>query len=130
MTIETASGSGLSGSLRRLGATLLALGCARAELIAIELEEAKARAGQQLALGFIAALFFALGLLLAALLVIVAFWDTYRLPAAAGVTLLYLGIGGGALLRLQKLNRDSPPPFSVTRSEFARDLTLLRTRDV
>jgi uncharacterized membrane protein YqjE len=129
MTIETAPASGLFASLRRLGATLLALACVRAELIAIELEEAKERAGRQLVLGFLAVLFLALGLLLAAFLVIVAFWDTHRVLAATAVTLLYLGIGGAAVLRMRSLNRASPPVFSVTRSEFVNDLNLLRGRN-
>jgi uncharacterized membrane protein YqjE len=49
--------------------------------------------------------------------------------AAGGVTLLYLGIGGWALVRLREMNHNSPPLFSATMSEFANDLRLLRGRD-
>ena len=120
---------GLSGSLRGLGATLVALVCARAELIVVELQEEKERAGQKLVLVILAALFLAMGLLLAAFLVVMLFWDTHRMLAAGGVTLLYLGIGGWALARLREMNHNSQPPFSATMSEFANDLRLLRGRD-
>jgi uncharacterized membrane protein YqjE len=129
MTPPNAPGDGLRGSLRALGMDFLALACARAELISVELQEERARAEQKLVLGTIAALFLGIGLLLAALLVVVLFWDSHRALAASGVALLYLGIGGWALLRLRKITRDSPPPFSATMSEFENDLRLLRGRD-
>jgi uncharacterized membrane protein YqjE len=126
MIPPNAPGNGLPGSLRALGMTFLALACARAELISVELQEEKARARQRLILGTIAALFLAIGLLLAALLVVVLFWDSHRTLAASGVALLYIGIGGWALFRLQQIASNSPPPFSATMNEFANDLRLLR----
>lgn len=129
MTPPNPLGTGLPGSLRALGATLLALVCARGELIAIEVQEEKERAAQKLVLVVLAALFVTMGLLLAAFLVVVLFWDTHRMLAAGGVTVLYLGIGGWALARLREMNRNSPPPFAATMSEFANDLRLLRGRD-
>jgi uncharacterized membrane protein YqjE len=116
----------LSASLRALGTTLFALVCARAELIAVELQEERERAGQKLVLAVLAAVFLAMGMLLVAFLVVVLFWDSYRLLAAGGVTLLYLGIGAWALLRMREMNRTSPPPFAATMSEFKNDLQLLR----
>jgi uncharacterized membrane protein YqjE len=129
MTSPNPLGTGLLGSLRALGATLLALVCARAELIAVELQEERARAGQKLVMVVLAALFLAMGMLLAAFLVVVLFWDTHWMLAAGGVTLLYLGIGGWALVRLREMNHNSPPLFSTTMSEFANELKLLRGRD-
>ena len=129
MTPPNPLGTGLPGALRALGATLLALVCARAKLIAIELQEEKARAGQKLVLVVLAALFLAMVMLLAAFLVVALFWDTHRMLAAGGVTLLYLAIGGWALLRLRQMNHNSPPPFSATMGEFANDLRLLSGRD-
>jgi uncharacterized membrane protein YqjE len=129
MTPPNPLGTGLPGALRALGATLLALVCARVQLIAIELQEEKARAGQKLVLVVLAALFLAMGMLLAAFLVVVLFWDTHRMLAAGGVTLLYLGIGGWALVRLREMSHNSPPTLSATMGEFANDLRLLRGRD-
>jgi uncharacterized membrane protein YqjE len=126
MTPRNPRDTGLSGSLRLLGATLLALIGARAELIAIELQEETGRARQKLVLLTVAALFLAMGLLLAAFLVVVLFWDTHRMLAAGGVTLFYFCIGGWALVSLREMNRNSPPPFAATLGEFANDLKMLR----
>ena len=116
-------------SLRALAATLIELVWTRAELIAVEFEEEKERAAQKLILLAVATLFLALGLVLFAMAVVVVFWDTYRIAAACGVTVLYLGIGAWALLRLRELGRNSPPPFSATIDQFANDLKMLRGRD-
>jgi uncharacterized membrane protein YqjE len=120
---------GLAGSLRNLGASVLALIRTRIELIATELAEEKERRKEMLVLAVIAALFLALGLLLVAFLVVVLFWDSYRLIAICSVTLLYLGIGAWALLALRRKVRESPPPFAATLAEFDKDLQLLRRRD-
>jgi uncharacterized membrane protein YqjE len=129
MTLRNPSGAGLSGSLRSLGANLLALIGNRAALIAVELQEEKTRAGQKLELEVLAALFLCMGLLLAAFFVVVLFWDTHRLIAAGGVALFYLGIGACALARLREARRNSPPPFAATLKEFMNDLRLLRGHD-
>lgn len=120
--------AGLRASLRSLGATLLALACARAELIGVELQEARLRAARNLALAAAAAFFLAFGILLCALLVVVAFWDTHRMLAAGGMALLFLSIGAGALVRLRLLEESAPRPFAGTLGEFAKDLDLLRRR--
>jgi uncharacterized membrane protein YqjE len=119
-------GSGLPGSLRTLGATLLALVCARGEMVALELQEERTRTEQKFVLAVLATLFLAMGMLLAALLVVMLSWDTHPMLAGAGVTALYLGIGAWAFVRLRRMARDSPPPFSATLAEFANDLKLMR----
>jgi uncharacterized membrane protein YqjE len=118
--------SGLPHSLRSLAAGLLELLGARVELIAVELQEERARVEKKLVLLLTAALFLAAGVLLGSILLVVLFWDTHRTLAAAGVCLLHLGIGSWALLRLRELNHGSPPPFAATLDEFAHDLKLLR----
>ena len=67
-----------------------------------------------------------LGLLLAAFLVVVIFWDTHRLIAIGAVAALYLGIGAWAFARVKEKARTSPPPFEATLAEFASDLEMLR----
>jgi uncharacterized membrane protein YqjE len=120
--------SALPDSLRALGADFLALVCARGELAVVELQEEKARAERKFIYLALAALFLAAGMLLASLFVVVLFWDTHRALAAGGVSLLHLGIGCWALLRIREMNRNSQPPFSATMGEFAHDLGLLRAR--
>jgi len=127
MTTPEPRASGLPGSLRALGATLLELLCARGEMVALELQEERTRAEQKLVLAIVATLFLAMGTLLAALLVVMLSWDTHPVLAGAGVTSLYLGIGVWALVRLRRIVRDTPPPFSATLAEFANDLRLMRS---
>jgi uncharacterized membrane protein YqjE len=123
-----ARGNPLS-ALRSLGATFLALLGTRAELAVLELREEGERRKEMLLLAAVAGLFFALGLLLVALFIVVLFWDTHRLGALGGVTLVYLGIGGLALVRLKEKMRDSPPPFEATLAELAKDAEALRSGD-
>lgn len=123
---QGSTGSTLPNSLRALGASLLGLVCARAELIGVELRQEKARAQRRLLLLVLGAMFLFAAVLLAALLVVVLFWDTHRIAAAAGVVLLCLGIGAFMLGRLQAMDRDSEPPFAATIAEFENDLKVLR----
>lgn len=122
------SGTGPLASLRALGATLLELIGTRAELAVVELREEGERRKEMLGLAVAGSLFLSLGLLLAALFVVVLFWDTHRLAAIGGVTLLYLGIAAFAFARLREKLRASPPAFEATLREFAADRQLLRGR--
>ena len=117
---------GTLSSLRSLGATLAELVGTRGELALIELREESQRRQVMTLMAAVAAIFLALGLLLAALFVVVVMWDTHRVAAAGGVTLLYLGIGVAVALVLRSRVRASPPPFESTRAEFAKDLESLR----
>jgi uncharacterized membrane protein YqjE len=112
-----------------MGATLLALLRVRVELVGVELKEEAERRKHMLVLALVAAFFLASGLLLAAFLVVVLFWDSYRLPAIAGVTLVYSGIGAWAFLRFRNILANSPPAFSATLKEFRKDLDFLQGHD-
>lgn len=122
------SGAGPGASLRALGATLLELVGTRAELAVVELREEGERRKEMLLLTLVAGVFLALGLLLAALFVVVLFWDDHRLAAIGGVTALYFGVAALAFLRMRHRARTSPPPFEATLRELANDRELLRGR--
>jgi len=121
--------TGAVDSARALGASLMALLGARVELIAIELKEGAERRKQMVVLAMVAAIFLALSLLLLAFGVVVYFWESQRMAAILGVTLLYAGVGAWAYLRFQEVARNSPPPFSATLGEFEKDLDFLRGRN-
>jgi uncharacterized membrane protein YqjE len=123
------SGAGPWDAARALGQTALALLRARVELVGVELGEEAERRKRQLLLGVVAAVFLFAGLILVAFLVVVLFWDTWRVGAIATVTFAYLAIGAWALLRLRAALRDSPPPFSATLAEFRNDLDMLKGHD-
>jgi uncharacterized membrane protein YqjE len=117
---------GVKESLRELGADTLALARVRIELLAVELKEALERQKRMVWLAVVSSLFLAAGFFSISVLVVVLFWDTYRVPAIIAVTAAYLGIGGWALVRLQDLLRDSATPFGATIAEFERDLDALK----
>jgi uncharacterized membrane protein YqjE len=127
--MSTAEGEGPKGSLRALGATILALLRVRIELVLVELKEESLRRKEMLLLAVVSTFFLASGLVLLALFVVVLFWDTHRVAAMGGVTLAYLGIGAWAFLRFQDRVSKSPPPFSASLAEFKRDLEQLRGHD-
>jgi len=84
---------------RRLLGSLLATGETRLRLAVLELEEERARLVGMLLLAGLAMILLLLGIAVLTTLVIVAFWDSYRLTAiavSAGVLL-----GGGLLLCLR-----------------------------
>jgi uncharacterized membrane protein YqjE len=120
---------GLMGSFRGMSRSLLALLRTRAELLSIELEEEKARRKEMLILAVLGALFLALGLQLLAFLVVVVLWDTYRIAAITGVTILYLGIAAWAFFRLNFKWRNSPSPFAASLEELGKDMDALQGRD-
>jgi uncharacterized membrane protein YqjE len=117
----------LRGAAGRLAATLLDAGRTRLELAAVEFEEARARATDNLVLLLVAAAAFAFALLAASMLVVVLFWDSYRIAALAGMTLLYLLIGAFALRRVSAHKKADPPAFAATLAELERDRSFLAT---
>ena len=123
---EAKDPAGPLDSLRALGATLAEAVETRIELALVELREEGERRKQMLVLAVTGGLFLAMGLLIAAFLVVVVFWDTHRLAAIAGVTLLYLGIAAAAFLRLREKVRSAPAPFEATLRELAADREMLK----
>lgn len=120
---------GPAGALRALGADLASLLRVRAELLGVELEEGNARRKRLLVLGGVAVLFGAVTLQLVALLVLALFWDTHRVAAAVGVTIVYGGVAAWAFAAFREIARNTPPPFSATLAEFRKDLEMLRGSD-
>jgi uncharacterized membrane protein YqjE len=84
---------GLFGSLKRLVATLVDVGHTRLQLLANEIHEERLRIQQLWLLAILGVFFFALGVLLSTLFVILLFWDSNRLLAVGGFAGLYLAIG-------------------------------------
>ena len=117
---ERNSGS-IVDALRALGATVLGAVSTRVELAVVELREQGAYLQSILVHAIVSAVFLVMGLLLAALFVVVLFWDSYRLAAIGGVTLLYLGIAAVAFLKLRARAAEMPPPFEATLKELAAD---------
>lgn len=123
----TAGGPGAGGpvpliaSLRQFVASAIELAQVRLELFGTELEQQKLRIASGLVWGLMAVVMFALALVMLAGCVLLLFWETYRLHAAAVMLLLF--VAGGGLAWRHALARLKTPPgaFSLSVAELARD---------
>jgi uncharacterized membrane protein YqjE len=115
-----------TGTVGRIGTTLLAMARTRLELAAVEArEEAQSLLGYA-AWTLLAAFLAAFAFMLAALFVIVLFWDEHRLlaiGAMAGVFAL------AALLILAKVRAGFAariPMLAATRAELGKDIAFIK----
>jgi uncharacterized membrane protein YqjE len=116
----------LLATVGRIGSTLVAMVGTRLELAAVEFQEDARRLLGYLAWSLLA-VFLAVGsIMLAALFVILLFWDTYRLQAVAGMAVL-LAIGAGLIVSSvrSRLNAQSPL-FAATLAELRKDVEYVR----
>ena len=118
----------LRGAVGRVATALLEFGRTRVELAAVEFEEARARASENLVLVLVAAAAFGFALLAASMLIVVLFWDTYRITALCVMTLVYFLIGVIALWRLSQHKKADLPAFVATLAELERDRAFLAGR--
>lgn len=121
--------SGLLASVKALCRTLLGIARTRLELLANELEEERLRLTRMFVFGVLALFFFGLGVLVLSLLVVVMFWDTYRLAAIAGVALVHLIIALCCVVAARKLAARKPRFFSATLAEIDKDRAALSSSD-
>jgi len=119
--------AGLFASLRRTLATLIALGQARLELVSVEIEEQIEFAAGVL-LWSIAGIFFgSLAVLVLALTIVIAFWDTHRLLVAALVAGGLAALAGVAVLSVRSRLRNRPRLLQASLAELKRDAEALET---
>lgn len=123
MQTEAASVSkgGLTESIKTLAGTLLAMGQTRLELLSVEIEEERVWLTSMLVWTLIALSCAALAVILATLLVVVIFWDTYRLQAIGIMIALFFA---GAILAwrvLRNMTRRKPRLFSASLKELSKD---------
>ena len=118
--------AGLFASLRRMLATLSELLQTRLELVSVEVEE-QLQYALELMLWSVAAIFFATtALLLLALTVVIAFWDSHRLLAAVLVTVAFLVAALAAALGVRRRLRRRPKFMAATVAELGGDADALR----
>lgn len=123
MQTEAASASkgGLTESIKTLAGTLLAMGQTRLELLSVEIEEERIWLTSMLVWTLIALSCAALAVILATLLIVVIFWDTYRLQAIGIMIALFFA---GAILAwrvLRNMTRRKPRLFSASLKELSKD---------
>jgi uncharacterized membrane protein YqjE len=119
--------AGLIASLRRLAATGVAIVHTRLALLSSELDEERLRVTHMFVLGAVALFCGFIGVLLATLTVVVAFWDSHRLLALGVLSGIYLAGGVAALVALKSRAAQRPKLFSGSLAELARDRDLLES---
>jgi uncharacterized membrane protein YqjE len=119
-------GGGLSGPVRRLGASLLALGRIRLELLAIEVQEEKDRIASLLLWSVLTALAAGFGAVFVAVFVTVALWDTYRLAALGGSAAVFVALAVFGAVRVQRLTAERATLFQSSIAELREDGAALR----
>ena len=117
---------GLFASLRRMLATLVELVHARLDLAGVELQLEIQRATSVLLWAFAAIAFDIVALVLFAVTVLIAFWETHRLVAAVVVTAAFALASLGIALGVRHRLRTWPRLFGSTLGELQHDAATLR----
>ena len=108
-------------SLKKLGGTLVGLLQGHLELLGIEFQEEKSRSFRLFIFSGLSLIFGLLVLLGLSTVVLIAFWDTYRLPAAIGLCLVFATAMLLCVFKAMRLARDGESPFRATVTELARN---------
>ncbi|HJV95477.1 MAG TPA: phage holin family protein, partial [Albitalea sp.] len=90
-----------------------------------ELEQERLRVAELLIYATFALFFLGVGLVLAALLLVLWVPEVNRVPALATVTLLYLGIGVTGVVLWRRKSRSKPRLLGSTIDELKRDRAAL-----
>jgi uncharacterized membrane protein YqjE len=112
---------GLFGSLKRLLATLVELVRTRLELLSNELQAEKERLIEIAAVGALAVFCLSFGAILLTFLLVVLFWDNYRLPVLVILTGLYFLFGLIAALSCRRKLKAQSAILAATLAELAKD---------
>jgi len=123
-----AATGGLFESLRTLSASLVGIVHTRLELLSTDIAEEREHLITLLLLVQLALFFLGVGVLLLALLIVVAFWESHRFLALGGVAGLFLlASAGSAWLAVHK-TRTRPRLFEASLAELSKDRQHLTTR--
>mgnify|MGYP003462368741 FL=1 len=119
---------GLLESLSTLAATLVAIAHTRLDLLSTDVEEDRAHVLSLLVLALAALFFIGVGVVLAAILLVVAFWDSHRLLALGSLAGFFLAAGVGAWAYALHKARTKPRLFAASLSELLKDRQQLVSR--
>ncbi|MEM5344904.1 phage holin family protein [Paraburkholderia azotifigens] len=126
--INTQSQSEDRGPLRRILSSFFSILQTRLELIGIELAEEKDRLLMVLFMGLAAMMLATMALIALTALVAIAFWDTYRWQALAGITVVYAVAAIVCALRARSGLHNAPMIFEATLHEFEKDREIFHKR--
>ena len=122
MAEETGAGqAGLFATLKALSATLLGIVQTRLELLSTDIAEERERIITLLVLAVAALFSIGVGVVLLAILIVVALWETHRLFALGGMIIFFLTTGAGICWVAMNKLRSHPRPLEASIAELARD---------
>jgi len=123
------AGEGLLSSLKNLTSTLVALVYTRLDLISTDLEEGRERLISLLVSVFLSLFCLCFGVVLLAILVVVAFWDTYRLFALSTLTAIFLLTGTILCVKAIRALKNMPRMFEASMAELIKDQQHIHNKD-
>jgi uncharacterized membrane protein YqjE len=119
----------ITAAVGRIGAGLLAMVGTRLELAAIEVREEARHALGSLALALLAALLAGGACMLAAMFVIVLFWDSHRLLAVGAMAASFAVAALVIVLKVRAGFAARPPLLSATLAELRRDAEFVKATE-
>ncbi len=127
--MDTTPQPGLLGAARAAVAGLIEIGHTRLQLAATELEEERLRIAQLLLYACAALFFLGLGLVFAAQLLVLLFWESNRVLVLTLEAALFLALGAGLCVAWRRKATTKPKLLATTLAELERDRTALHPRD-
>ncbi len=112
---------GLLESLTGFASTLVAITHTRLNLVSSELEEYQSHIVTQLVIAQVAMFFIGIGVVLATILLVVAFWESDRLLVLGSLAGFYLAVGLAACAVAMHKARRRQRPFAASLSELYKD---------
>jgi uncharacterized membrane protein YqjE len=108
-------------SLKTLSVSLVGIVHTRLELLSTDIAEEREHLITLLLLVQLALFFLGVGVLLLALLIVVAFWESHRLLAVGGLTGLFLLASAGTAWLAVHKTRTRPRLFAASLAELSKD---------
>ena len=116
-----AATGGLFESLKTLSVSLVGMAHTRLELLSTDIAEERAHLTTLLVWALVALFCLGVGVVLLAMLIVVAFWESHRLLALGVLAGLFLAAGGGAGWFAMHKNRTKPRLFEASLTELSKD---------
>ncbi|MDL2358323.1 MAG: phage holin family protein [Pseudomonadota bacterium] len=117
----------ITDTVGRLAATLLAMIQTRLALASVEMEEQSQRFLGYLLMSLLALLLFGIALGLAALCVVILFWDSHRIAAVLGMAALFALAALGVAMKVRAGFAAQEPLLAATMGELQKDIDFLKT---
>jgi len=116
-----AAAGGLFESLKTLATSLIGIAHTRLELLSTDIAEAREYLITRVLLLLVALFCLCMGVLLLALLIVAAFWETHRLLALGSVAGFFLAAAAGLAWFARHKARTAPRLFEASLTELSRD---------